>query len=140
MQNNGLIEERRIGNMYRVVLGPTYEDARQAYRKDLAIWNSVIDRIVDLVMRTRMDTKTAEIVATAIFAARRLREIQGGKLSEADVLHSVLDWKRRRRPKLDEGQLSYMIRVLAGLGWIRATPSPELHVPQTFATSSPHDD
>jgi len=128
--NNGIIDEERHGRMYEIKVGPTYEDAYRAYHSQLVQWNSTINRIVDLFMRTKMDTNTAEIVSAIIFAGRRLREVQGRRLTEREVLEAVLGWKSRRRPPLIEGEVSYMIRVLAGLSWIEVTPSVDLPVPQ----------
>jgi len=128
--NNGLIEEAKMGRMWNIRLGPTYEDARRAYETHLTTWNPIIDRIADLLIKTGLDTNTAEIVTSVIFAARRLKEIQGGAASEIDVLRAVLDWKRKRRPPLDEGRVAYAIRYLAGLGWIDVSPSDELRIPQ----------
>src|SRR2546430_12768608 len=111
--------------MYKVTVGPTYEDAYHSYQGYIENWRPTIDRIVDLCMRTKMDTNTAEIVTAIIFAARRLKEIEGRKLSEGEVLEAVLRWKKRRRPPLEAGQVAHMIRVLAGLGWIEVTPTNE---------------
>ncbi len=112
--------------MYEVTVGPTFQDASRAYQKHLVDWNEKIDRIVDLVMRTKMDTNTAEIVTAIIFAARNLKEAQGGKLNEKELVDSVMKWKARRRPPLDRDQIAYMVRVLAALDWINVEPSRDL--------------
>ncbi len=128
--NNGMIEEHRTGPMYRVTVGPTYEDARRAYATYLVECSALIDKIVDLFMRTKMDTNMAEVVTSIIFVARRLREVQGGRLTEEDVYSAVNRWKARRRPPIDSAQLAYMVRFLAGLSWIKVAPSPDLKVPE----------
>jgi O-acetyl-ADP-ribose deacetylase (regulator of RNase III)/uncharacterized protein YwgA len=124
--NNGIIGEKRGGPMYEVTVGPTFEDASRAYQRDLVQWNSTIDRIVDLFMRTKMDTNTAEIVTAVIFAARNLKEAQGGRLTEKQLVDSVMNWKARRRPPLAREQIAYMVRTLAALRWIKVEPSSEL--------------
>ena len=131
--NNGLIEERRVGRMHRVAEGPTFHDARRAYQKELESWTSIMNRVVDLVMRTSMDTDMAELVATVIFVARRLGELQRTPLREADVVGAAMQWKQRRRPPLDQERVAYLVRVLAGLGWIDVAPSPELAMPALIA-------
>lgn len=45
--NNGLIREERLGRMFAVRPGPTYEDARKAFLGDLKKWEPVIDRVAD---------------------------------------------------------------------------------------------
>jgi uncharacterized protein YwgA len=129
--NNGLIEERRKGKLLEVIPGPTYDEARQAYAGYLAKWESKINRIADLVMRTQMNTKTAEIVASIIYAARRLEEIESGPPKEVEVFNAVMEWKRNRRPPIDESKVAYMLRFLAGLHWIDVVPSEDLRIPET---------
>ncbi len=70
-----------------------------------------------------MDTDTAELVATTIFAARSLKEIGGKRPSETEVLEAVMRWKKKRRPPLDLDRVSDMIRTLAALRWVDVTPS-----------------
>jgi uncharacterized protein YwgA len=93
--NNGLIEERKRRNMFAVSVGPTYEDARNAYAGELAKWDSQIDRVTDLFARLRTDQ--TEIAATIHFASRELAKRLGRTPSEADVLDEVMAWKARRR-------------------------------------------
>lgn len=68
--NNGLIHEERLDRMFAVKVGPTFEDARRVYERDLARWRDTIDELVDLFMRMR--TPQAELAATVHFAARSL--------------------------------------------------------------------
>ncbi|GAF83627.1 unnamed protein product [marine sediment metagenome] len=94
--NNGLIREERLGRMFAVKVGPTFQDACKAYETELSNWRDKIEQLVDLLVR--MQTKQAELAATVHFAAKSLGEQQKSKPSEADVLAEVMRWKRRRRP------------------------------------------
>lgn len=124
LQNNGLIEEIRLGRMFAVKPGPTFRDARRAYGEDIGKWQQLIQKVADLFMRT--DTTQAEIVSTILFAARNLARRNTGKPDERDVLLEVAAWKQRRRPPLNEGQIAFNIRNLAALGWLDVEASPDL--------------
>jgi uncharacterized protein YwgA/O-acetyl-ADP-ribose deacetylase (regulator of RNase III) len=124
--NNGLIVERKRGRMLATEVGPTLQDATAAYDQFLAQWRTKIERVVDLVVR--MNTEDAEIAATVHFAAAQLRESLGSRPAESGVLDYVLNWKIRRRPPLDIGEVATAIRRLNVLGWIDATASDNLPV------------
>ncbi len=124
--NNGLIVERKLGNMFAAQVGPTYTDARKGYESFLSQWHSQIARVVDLVVR--MDTDAAEIAATVHFAANRLREEKDRRPTEGEILNYVKEWKLRRRPPLAENDVALAIRRLNVLGWIDAAPSSDLPV------------
>lgn len=126
--NNGLIVEKRLGRMFAVKVGPTFEDARKACLDDLTRWESIIDKTADLFMR--MQTKQSEVVATVLFAADMLSKANTGQPSESDVLDGVMQWKQRRRPPLGEGEVAFTIRNLAALGWLKVKPSPDLPIPE----------
>lgn len=126
--NNGLIVERKLGRMLETDVGPTYEDARRGYEPFLAQWQSQIARVVDLVVR--MNTDDAEVAATVHFAASRIRESKGDRPTESEILEYVMQWKIRRRPPLNEGEVALAIRRLNVLGWIDAAPSEALPVPE----------
>jgi O-acetyl-ADP-ribose deacetylase (regulator of RNase III)/uncharacterized protein YwgA len=126
--NNGLIREEQLGRMFAVKVGPTYEDARRAYRQDLSHWRPLIERIADLFLRMR--TTEAEVAATVHFAAMSLARSMHDKPSEKEVLADVLRWKQRRRPPLSEMEIARTIRSLAALGWLDVKPSPDLPVPE----------
>jgi uncharacterized protein YwgA/O-acetyl-ADP-ribose deacetylase (regulator of RNase III) len=124
--NNGLIVERKRGRMLQTEVGPTYIDAKRGYESFLAQWQLQIARVVDLVVR--MNTDDAEIAATVHFAASQIRESKGSRPTEAEVLDYVRQWKLRRRPPLQDGDVALAIRRLNVLGWIDATPSEDLPV------------
>jgi O-acetyl-ADP-ribose deacetylase (regulator of RNase III)/uncharacterized protein YwgA len=124
LQNHGMIEENRLGNMFNVRVGRTYEDARKAYEKPLRQFEPAIEKTVDLFMR--LDTNQAELVATVLFAARSLERQKKRQPSEREVLSAIMQWKQKRRPPLKETEVASTIRNLAGLGWLKVTPSSDL--------------
>ena len=75
--NNGVLQEDRVGRMFRVLPGRTYDDAATAYREAISAWEPIIDRIADLFLR--MDTGRAEIAATVDFASRELTAQEGSQ-------------------------------------------------------------
>jgi uncharacterized protein YwgA len=119
--NNGLIREERLGQMFAVQVGQTFEDARRAYAGQLDAWRDPLAKIVDLFMR--MNTPQAEIAATVHFAAKELKQRGKNETSEVDILREVMAWKQRRRPPLDEKDVALTIRNLNMLSWIGAKVS-----------------
>jgi len=124
--NNGLICEERLGRMFAVHTGPTFDDARRAYADQMARWRDAIDKITDLFMR--MNTQQAEVAATVYFAAGELRRAGQAKPAESDILRQVMRWKQKRRPPLDEKGVALTIRNLNMLSWIDAEVSEDLPV------------
>lgn len=127
--NHGLIREEKLGRMFMVKTGQTFVDAWKAYENEIKKWDSIIDRTVDLFVR--MNTKQAEIVSTVLFAEKDLRRNGAGKPAESDVLCYVLQWKQKRRPVLDTGEVAHTIRNLAVLRWLNVRPSSDLPVPES---------
>jgi hypothetical protein len=39
-----------------------------------------------------------------------------------------MEWKQRRRPKLDDKEVAYAIRNLAALSWLKVKPSSDLQI------------
>jgi uncharacterized protein YwgA/O-acetyl-ADP-ribose deacetylase (regulator of RNase III) len=128
LMNNGLLHEQRLGRMIEVRTGPTFPDARRAYAERLKEYEPAIRKTTDLFMR--VGTNRAELVATIRFAHRELKEQMETQPSEIDVLRRVMEWKRRRRPPLSEGEVASHIRNLAALGWIDVTASSDLPLPE----------
>ncbi|MGQ9647676.1 MAG: type II toxin-antitoxin system antitoxin DNA ADP-ribosyl glycohydrolase DarG [Thermodesulfobacteriota bacterium] len=124
--NNGLIREEQLGRMFAVKVGTTFQDARKAYLSDLGKWESIIEKTADLFMR--MQTRRSEVVATVLFAAKTLADRKKEQPSEAEVLKEVMQWKQRRRPKLDDKEVAYTIRNLAALRWLEVKPSSDLPI------------
>ena len=125
--NNGVISERRLGAMFSVLPGPTFKDAKIVHIRELENWESVIDRVADLIQRLRT-TNQAEIASSVHLVARDLENRPGKPPSEMEVLEDVMRWKQRRRPPLDILEVAMAVRSLGALGWVRLQPSPELPV------------
>ncbi|MGE5573364.1 MAG: macro domain-containing protein [Bacteroidota bacterium] len=132
--NNGLLEEREVGRMFKITVGPGYASARQAHVAELSRWQSVIDKVADLFLR--MNTRQAEIAASVHYAARALTNGSEHRPSESQVLAMVTKWKQRRYPPLDRQAIADSIRNLAALGWLEVAPSPDLPLeePPEFRT------
>ena len=129
--NHGLVKEIKRGNMFQVKLGPTFHDFRERHRAELVPFESLVERIVDLFLR--MDTTQAELAASVIFAAKILQAEQSTKPSEYDVLRFIMDWKKRRRPPLDEKEVAWTIRNLVALRWLPVQVSKDLPIPEQYA-------
>lgn len=125
--NNGLIREERLGNMLAVKVGPTYRDARRAFRPFIHRWEPIIDRVADLFVRIRT-TKQSELASTVHFAAASLAEKSGTTPSEEEVLEEVLRWKQRRKPPLDVHDIAFATRNLAILRWLELKSSAKLPI------------
>jgi len=124
--NNGLIREERLGRMFAVRVGQTFDDARRAYADQLQQWRDVVDKVADLFMR--MNTQQAEVAATVHFAAKELKHRGETEPDETAILRWVMDWKQRRRPPLDQKEVALTVRNLNMLSWIGARVSPDLPV------------
>ena len=122
--NNGLVVEQRVGRMYEVCVGPTYEDAATQHRDRLDEWAPIIERVADLLLRG--DTKRTEIRASVHMVAADFQHRPGPKLTEQDVVDEVLKWKAGRQPPLTERDVAEATRSMHILGWIRAEPSDDL--------------
>ena len=125
--NNGLIREYRLGKMFAVRVGQTYQDAYKAYATYLKEWEHIIEKTSDLFMR--MDTNQAEIAATVLYAAHSICDSKTRTLSEKDILACVMQWKQRRKPAFDQGEVGLTIRNLAALNWLNVKASSDLPLP-----------
>jgi len=128
LHNNGLIYEEPLGRMFAVKVGPTFNDARQAYQRELRGWMPIIEKVADLFVRLRR-TSQAELVATVLFAAKALAKSKKCQPSESEVLAEVMKWKQRRRPPINKEDVADTIRNLAALEWLKVKPSKDLPIP-----------
>jgi len=126
--NHGLIQEERLGRMFSVKPGPTYQDAAEAYQTQIRQWDEPIEQITDLFLR--MQTNQAEVAATVYFAAQELMNDGKPRPSELDVLDAVKQWKQKRRPPLKDEDIAVSIRNLNLLGWLELVPSQRLPLPE----------
>lgn len=120
MQNNGLIVERHRGQMFEVLSGPAVDDARLGYRDQVAQWNDLIDRIVDLA--ARFNNREAEIAATVHYTADDPRNRLGRPPTIAEVITAVEEWKRGRQPKVTRDAILRAVVNLGTRGWLTVDP------------------
>ncbi|MBI4556712.1 MAG: macro domain-containing protein [Candidatus Hydrogenedentes bacterium] len=125
--NDNLLQEERLGRMFRVGVGPNYDRVRKEYEGALGRWSNIIEKTTDLF--TRVDTNQAEITATVLFAADKLKKRRKVTPLEGEVLGAVMDWKQKRKPPLSETDLASAIRNLAMLHWLDVQYDPKLAVP-----------
>ncbi len=116
LQNNGLLDERRRGQMMEVRVGATYRDALETHRGVIQEWRIALRRALDLV--ARLDTHRAEVAATVHFTARELAERQGTPPAVSDVVLAVEEWKVRRKPPIERDEILTAVLTLATQGWI----------------------
>ena len=126
--NHQLIRENQLGRMLQIKVGPTYPDAKKSYANQIRQWESIIEKTSDLFLR--MNTNQAELIATVLFAEKELAKSRSEKPTECDVYSSVLQWKQKRRPPIEENEVDSAIRNLAALKWLDVTPSNDLPVPE----------
>ena len=124
LANAGLIQEQKLGKMFRILPGSEYENARDKYKDMINKWNNFIDKTADLFLR--LDTNKAEIVATILFIQKNLKAKDD--LTEKDILNEVMKWKQKRRPPLNEKEVAETIRNLSVLKWFSLKPSSDLPI------------
>ncbi|HRS86274.1 MAG TPA: macro domain-containing protein [Syntrophales bacterium] len=124
--NNGLVREEQLGRMFAIRVGQTFPDARRAYESQIREWDPIINKVADLFMR--MNTQQAEVAATVHFAAREAKARPEERPTEKDVLDTVMKWKQKRRPPLDEKEVAMTVRNLNMLSWIEAKVSNDLPI------------
>jgi len=124
--NNSLVREEQMGRMFAIRVGSTYFDARKPYEQQIRDWEPIIDKVADLFMR--MSTQQAEVAATVHFAAQEAKNRPEGSPTEKDVLDTVMKWKQKRRPPLDEKEVAITVRNLNMLSWIGAEASTDLPI------------
>lgn len=126
--NNNLLQEEKQGNMFRVKVGPNFERTRRDFDAALSRWETIIAKTTDLFMR--INTDQAEIVSTVLFAADSLKKTSKDAPTESQVLASVMQWKQKRRPPLDESTVALTIRNLGMLRWLNVQHDASLPVPE----------
>lgn len=124
--NSNLLQEERLGQIFRVKSGSEFARVRNAHAESLAKWEAIIERTTDLFVR--MNTDQAEIVATVIYASESLERTRNARPSETQVLESVMEWKQKRRPPLDQADVATAIRNLGMLQWLKVSPDASLPV------------
>ena len=127
--NRNWVQERPLGRMIALRVGPQYEKDRQKYLQDIERHERRIAKTVDLFSRIK-NTEQAEEVLTVLFACRELKRARpDDELSEQQLLDYILDWKKSWAT--DEKRLALVsaIRNLVLLGWVRLRLSESLPEP-----------
>jgi uncharacterized protein YwgA/O-acetyl-ADP-ribose deacetylase (regulator of RNase III) len=119
LMNNGLIDEKALGQMIAVRVGPTFDDARKAYAAELKGYGPIVERVVDLLART--STHDAEIAATIHYVWKELSGQLDSAPLEAEVIREVLNWKGDR---VQPSELRILTRALGVLGVIDIKGDP----------------
>lgn len=120
LQNNGLVQERRDGQVIETLVGKTFQDARESYGKQLAEWESIISRVTDLMIR--FNSRRAEVAGSVHFVASALKKRDGVAPTAAEVIDGVLEWKIRRTPPLDPAIIARSVVELAAQRWVDVIP------------------
>ena len=123
LSDANLIQESHLGTMFKVSPGLSYPEIRLKYEEELKKWNGIINKTMDLFLR--MDTDQAEITASVLFVERELKA-KSDNVSEKDVMETVLEWKAKRRPPLNEQDVAEAVRNLGMLKWIHVKPTQNL--------------
>ena len=127
LANAGLIQEQKLGRMYRVLPGLNYVSAQDKYYEEIKKWDNLIDKVVDLFLR--LDTHEAEIVTTVLFVEKELNK--KSETTEQDVLNEVIKWKQKRKPPISKNDIAETIRNLGVLDWFNLKPSRGLPLSKT---------
>lgn len=130
LANNGIIIEEQKGKMFKLSVGPQYVRIREKSKDDIEKYRRIIDRTADLF--ARMDTNQAELTTTIFFSSRQVKSQKKGPVSERDIFDYVKEWKKKRRPPLDDEKIASAIRNLAMLKWLRVEYSEDLPAPDEF--------
>ncbi|MBD3375030.1 hypothetical protein GF406_08355 [candidate division KSB1 bacterium] len=130
LANNGLIKEEKNGQMLKLSVGPQYEYYREKHRDKIEHYRKIINRTADLF--SRMDTQQAELATTIFFSSRQVKKEKTASVSECDIFDYVKEWKKRRRPPIEDEKIASAIRNLAMLKWLNVEYCPGLPVPDEF--------
>lgn len=125
LQNNGLLDERRRGQMIEVRVGATYRDALETHRGMIQEWRVPLRRALDLV--ARLDTHRAEVAATVHFVASELAAQREEAPSVSEVVEAVEEWKVRRKPPIHRDEVLAAVLTLATQGWINVIADEMLY-------------
>jgi O-acetyl-ADP-ribose deacetylase (regulator of RNase III)/uncharacterized protein YwgA len=117
--NHNWLHEQHLGRMLALRATPQYDKERVRYKDQIELYQSKIDKAVDLFSRIK-STEQAEEVLTVLFASRQLKQSCGsGEMAEQDLYDFILDWKKSWRTDEKRKALASAIRNLVLLGWLR---------------------
>lgn len=124
--NTNLIEEKTLGRMTAIRVGPNYPPFKVRYADVLNMYQKKIDKTVDLFSRIK-STEQAEEVTTVLFAARRLKKDKDDvAVSEQELHDYILNWKKAWDHDDKRRTIAVTIRNLEMLSWVKLIYSNSL--------------
>lgn len=128
LANANLIQEKQLGRMTALRIGPEYETTKLKFLDDIKPLEKKINKTVDLFSRIKSTTQ-AEEVTTVLFAARKLKkDSRDESVSEKDIYDFILEWKKDWLQKEKQAAIASAIRNLEMLGWVRLRYSDSLPI------------
>ena len=126
MANRNWLQERPLGRMVALTVGPQYEKDRVKFAAQIEAHQKRIAKAVDLFSRIK-STEQAEEVLTVLYASRQVKQARGADaVSERDIYNYILDWKKSWHTEEKRHAVASAIRNLVLLGWMKAQLSEEL--------------
>ena len=126
MANRNWLQEKPLGRMVALTVGPQYEKDRAKFAARIEAHQKRVAKAVDLFSRIK-STEQAEEVLTVLYASRQVKQARGaGAVTEQDIFDYVLDWKKSWNTEDKEQAVANAIRNLVLLGWMNVQVSEEL--------------
>lgn len=124
--NRNWLHEQKLGRMIALHVTPQYQQDRNRYKDQIILYQTKIDKAVDLFSRIK-STAQAEEVFTVLFASRELRRSKrGDDVAEPDLYNYILDWKKSWCDGGKKHAVADAIRNLVLLGWLRLNLSERI--------------
>lgn len=124
LQANGLVREERRGQMFEVLVGPTFAAASTQAHDSIIKWRGIIERVSNLF--AHFDTHQAEVAATVHYAAMDLRTTLNRVPFAREVIDAVANWKSKRNPPFKPRTVGQTLVSLATQGWIEVIPDASI--------------
>jgi O-acetyl-ADP-ribose deacetylase (regulator of RNase III)/uncharacterized protein YwgA len=126
MANRNWLQEKPLGRMVALTVGPQYEIDRARFAEQIETHRKRIAKAVDLFSRIK-STEQAEEVLTVLYASRQVKQARGADaVTEQDIYDYVLDWKKSWHNPEKQQAVASAIRNLVLLGWMKAEVSEKL--------------
>jgi O-acetyl-ADP-ribose deacetylase (regulator of RNase III)/uncharacterized protein YwgA len=126
MANRNWLQEKPLGRMVALTVGPQYETDRAKFAAEIETHRKRIAKAVDLFSRIK-STEQAEEVLTVLYASRQVKQARGNEtVTEQDIYDYVLGWKKSWHTEAKQLAVASAVRNLVMLGWMKAQVSEEL--------------
>lgn len=127
MANRNWIQEKPLGRMVAITVGPQFEKDRPKFAAQIRAHQKRIAKAVDLFSRIK-NTEQAEEVLTVLYASRQVKQARGSltAVSEQEIYDYILRWKKSWDTEEKQQAVASAIRNLVLLGWMRASISESL--------------